>query len=142
MIHRCCHWVLLWSIHDLFIDNYYSFMTGMSQLFRKLYRLKESLKTSDNGPSRKSGKATDDPAKSQILFPLHGESLKKQLEECCELTRSTCDSLFDLMLLVPSAPWVSNFKEISERYRLVLVKKSGPDFLRTFISFCVFFSCR
>ena len=37
---------------------------------------------------------------------LHKENLRDQLEECVSVTKVACSELFDLTLLVPSAPWV------------------------------------
>ena len=40
-------------------------------------------------------------------MPLHKENLKIQLDECCKETNECSQSLFDLSLIIPSAPWAS-----------------------------------
>jgi hypothetical protein len=62
---------------------------GLSGLFKKVWRLNEALKT---------GQASG-------MLPLHRESLKSQVAECLETGQGVCRELFDLALLVPSAPW-------------------------------------
>lgn len=74
----------------------------MSQLYKKMVRLKESLQTNLNDVSTHS----DGPKQNRSnVLPMHKENLKTQLFDCCNATKDTCASLFDLMLLVPSAPW-------------------------------------
>jgi hypothetical protein len=47
------------------------------------------------------------------MLPFHEENLKNQLDECLKATNENCSNLFDLSLLVPTAPWViSNINNI------------------------------
>lgn len=81
--------------------------SSLGKLYGKLCRLKECLQT-NAFDSTMGGKDTKEKAQQKsTLLPLHRDNLKSQLEECCSMTQSTCGRLFDLMLLVPSAPWVS-----------------------------------
>jgi hypothetical protein len=41
---------------------------------------------------------------SKLLLPLHKDNLKIQLDDCIKSTQETCRNLFDLSLIVPSAP--------------------------------------
>jgi len=63
--------------------------SGLSSFYKKVWRLNEALKTIHAG----------------IIPPLHKDNLKTQLNECLESTQNVCRDLFDLALLVPSAPW-------------------------------------
>ena len=78
--------------------------SNLAKLYKKLCRLKESLKTAQNSEPNETTKQRSNQ-KSNCL-PLHKENLKTQLEECCQETNKCTQSLFDLTLLVPSAPWV------------------------------------
>lgn len=81
--------------------------SSLGKLFGKLCRLKECLKT-NAFDSTMGGKDTKEKAQQKsALLPMHRDNLTSQLEECCSMTQSTCERLFDLMLLVPSAPWVN-----------------------------------
>lgn len=77
----------------------------MAKLYKNLFRLKESLTTFQNLTPNDS-KRKENTQKSNCL-PLHKENLKVQLEECCKETVECSQSLFDLTLIVPSAPWTS-----------------------------------
>ena len=77
--------------------------TNLSQLFKKLTKLRESFKTVQTGDGLKEAKKKSD------LMPLHKENLKTQLNECLEATGESCKLLFDLSLVVPSAPWVNHY---------------------------------
>jgi len=57
--------------------------------------------------------------KSRYL-PVHQETLKSQLEECTNMTNECCTSLFDLSLLVPSAPWVK-FEKYEDEVAYILL---------------------
>lgn len=76
--------------------------TNLSKLFKNLSRLKESLKTVKN-----SSQNQQNLKRNSEFLPLHKENLKTQLEESIKLTSECTNDLFDLSLLVPSAPWVS-----------------------------------
>lgn len=75
--------------------------SNLSQLYKKLNRLRESLKTVRNLNTN----VKIERKKSDSL-PLHNESLKNQLDESLKMTSECCRNLFELSLLVPSAPWV------------------------------------
>ena len=85
--------------------------SNLAGLFRKLTRLKESLHTNLNEASKTNDANVNVKKKSQLL-PLHKENLKHQLEDCCAATQESCDRLFDLALIVPSAPWVNTFESL------------------------------
>lgn len=75
--------------------------SNLSKLYKKLCRLKISLQTNSNN---ENDSETNQTAKSHLL-PLHKENLRNQLEDCSNATRESCENLFDLMLIVPNAPW-------------------------------------
>ena len=76
----------------------------MSQLFKKICRLKESLNTNLN--NEQAAAASHFTSNGGGNNKLNKESLRDQLEECVSVTHVACSELFDLTLLVPSAPWV------------------------------------
>jgi hypothetical protein len=52
------------------------------------------------------GAKKGDSVKKPKVLPFHSESLNKQLDDCIASTTDSCNHLFDLSLIVPSAPWV------------------------------------
>ena len=88
--------------------------TDLSQLFKKLTRLSQSLKTIDDStrsqPPKQQHPSSTGARKNETKFnclPMHEASMREQLNECIVATSQCCTSLFDLSLLVPSAPWVT-----------------------------------
>jgi hypothetical protein len=77
----------------------------MSSLYRNLMRLNESMKTFQNDNDTNNSKTVDVNHKSELL-PIHRENFKSQLNSSLKLTEQCCRNLFDLALIVPSAPWV------------------------------------
>ncbi len=107
--------------------------SNLSQLYKKLTRLKESLETNINENKSNNAKSkTELPAsnkrKSQLL-PLHRENLKSLLDECCLATQTSCSQLFDLSLIVPSAPWstikISPIDKLSQEALMSKLKSIG-----------------
>jgi hypothetical protein len=84
-------------------------------LFKNLSRLKESLKTciNLNYPNNDKRQVERNDDCGGKILPFHKESLKSQLDECLKRTSECANSLFDLTLLVPSAPWVDICLEIN-----------------------------
>ena len=85
--------------------------SNLAKLYKKLFRLKESLSTVQNlTPNDLKQNAERKEVKSErsksTCLPLHKENLKTQLDDCCKETNVCTQSLFDLALIVPSAPWV------------------------------------
>lgn len=88
-----------------------SLESNLAQLFKKLTRLSESFKTNMSKNEKEN--------KSDSL-PFHVQSLKKQIDDSAKMTSDCCKKLFDLSILVPSAPWVPiknlNFTKIKKNF--------------------------
>ena len=87
--------------------------SNLADLYKNLIRLRESLKTAKNlspvdAGSEKNGEKVENAKKSKLL-PFHVENLNFQLDECINSTTDSCSHLFDLSLIIPSAPWVNKF---------------------------------
>ena len=81
--------------------------SNLCELYQKLTRLNESLKTYKNATTKYEEKYRLASAKSTSAnLPFHEENLKAQLDVCMKATNESCANLFDLCLLVPTAPWV------------------------------------
>ena len=52
---------------------------------------------------RETKRGDDDDA--DLLMPFHKHNLKSQLNDCLKCLSASCDDLFELTLLVPTAPW-------------------------------------
>jgi hypothetical protein len=92
--------------------------SNLAQLFKCLVRFKESVVTFKNLNHRQpaageeeenaSNRTTTTTTGNMVqVLPFHKENLKSQLDECIKKIGECASSLFDLSLLVPSAPWVS-----------------------------------
>jgi hypothetical protein len=113
--------LLTWDLINylfLLLTIFKSFLeSNLTDLYKKLIRLKESLKTmktatasnepSNNKPDLITRK--EDSLRKLKLLPFHSENLSAQLDACISSTKESCDHLFDLSLIVPSAPWVLYF---------------------------------
>lgn len=76
--------------------------SNLAQLYKKLTRLSESFKTIKNSTNN-----NESISKSSSL-PFHTNSLKSLIDDSAKMTSECCKKLFDLSMLVPSAPWVKN----------------------------------
>ncbi|RNA15365.1 Histone H5 [Brachionus plicatilis] len=72
--------------------------SNLAQLYKKLTRLGESFKTVKNLPKNEA-QSNSSP------LPFHNQSLRSQIDESAKVTSDCCQKLFDLSMLVPSAPW-------------------------------------
>jgi hypothetical protein len=62
--------------------------------------------------------ASSTKRKSEYM-PVHKENMKSQLDECIKSTKECCSNLFDLSLIVPSAPWVKFRNYYKYRFRFL-----------------------
>ncbi|CAF0910568.1 unnamed protein product [Brachionus calyciflorus] len=105
--------------------------SNMSQLYKNLNRLRESLKTVRNlkNDESKINCEINNSKKKMDKMPLHNESVKNQLDESLKKTSEVCRDLFDLSLLVPSAPWgaikKSPIEDLSENALMNKLKAIG-----------------
>lgn len=94
----------------MIIDIKASLESNLAELYKHLIRFRESLKTLKNLNNNETSEAkmasNGNGHKSVQVLPFHKENVKKQLDDCIDKTVKCTDSLFDLALLVPAAPWV------------------------------------
>lgn len=102
--------------------------TSLSKLFRKLTRLQESLRTNLNETPVDKEKKSNNKTRSH-LAPMHQENLRTQIDECHKSAQEACTDLFDLSLIIPSAPWAplkkSTIEQITQETLIAKLKSIG-----------------
>ena len=78
--------------------------SNLAQLYKNLIRLSESFKTV------KTPTNNNEYINKSDSLPFHTNSLKSLIDDSAKMTTDCCKKLFDLSMLVPSAPWVKTIK--------------------------------